>query len=195
MMMKSVKTYGGASVANDVNCGQNFIGRDMISVTVQQETYLHQIWTRLDADLQDALALASNQVTREKGKTITLAHLLHALLRLQPELIDEITPLLRRYQMSQGTNQAVPEDDLPGSRQSIDVDAALRKTFAHLLEKRPAGWPLTYRELSAAFGVGRGQPCTGLLTQSLAQRPLIPFRRDSDCLANNRMGGAVIYLN
>jgi len=73
-MIEQLMTNGGAYIGEEVQSERDFIGRDRISITVE-ESYLQQIWTRLDADLQDALSLAGNQVLREGGEAIALAHL------------------------------------------------------------------------------------------------------------------------
>lgn len=155
MTTKSAITYGGAYVANSVQSGRDFVGRDVINISVK-ETYLHQIWRYLDADLQNAMTLANNQVQRENGAVITLEHLLMALFRLHPELAEEFAPLRQAYG-GDGTAKEVEQIRWQNTKM-LDVDPELQMMIFHLLARQTEHRPLSYLNLLTALENGPEPP-------------------------------------
>lgn len=181
-MIEQLITNGGAYIGEEVQSKRDFIGRDRISITVE-ESYLQQIWTRLDADLQDALSLAGNQVLREGGEAIALAHLLRALVRLRPDLVEEILPLLLWYQDPVVTKSTVRE--IWKERKLMDIDATLQALLRGLLVNHNDNDRLSCEDLLHAFGGGPDHPFPTLLEGNILHQPINNLAAQSNYIASS----------
>jgi len=68
-------------VGNQFNAGND--------IHIHSQNFIHQIWEKLDPDLQDALSLAYNQAQRDGRDLIKTKYFFAALVRLRPEPVDD----------------------------------------------------------------------------------------------------------
>lgn len=69
--------------------------------------YIHQVWDKLEPDLQDALALAYNQAQRDGGNEIKTRYFFAALARLRPASIAEFLNRIPAEAMPKPVNESV----------------------------------------------------------------------------------------
>jgi len=89
------------------------------NIHFHSQSYIHQIWDKLDSDLQDAFSLAYNQAQRNGYDLIRTKDLFAALARIRPEPVDEFL-------------KHIPEDAFP---KPISQDISLER---NLLEQNPS---------------------------------------------------------
>lgn len=174
----------GSYVGGNVSSGQDVALRDIIHI---HGSYAEQIWIYLDADLQDGLSMAKNQVEREGGEAITLVHLLQAVFRLRPDLAEEFIPLLVIYKEIE-TRGAGMNAHWKGDKE-IDIHATLRAVFAEMLAKRDASQRLNCTDLLLVLQMGPTHP-TPIGLDSVLHHSLAPAGKSGG--AGSLVSGAAI---
>jgi serine/threonine protein kinase len=120
------------------------------------QALLHRLWDDLDADLQDALALAYNQARREKKDRISTRTFFAALERLQPGRLPELLGALPEGSMPGPVAEDVPLESRV-LEDSPKLSSCVENALVHLGASKPPGHKLVPEEVFvdiAKFGTG-----------------------------------------
>ena len=135
-------------VGNQFNAGND--------IHFHSQNFIHQIWEKLDPDLQDALALAYNQAQRDGQNLIKTKYFFAALARLRPEPVGEFLNRVPAGAFPKPTSQDIfIERNLLEGNPTFSgcVDDSLR----YLTEKVPSNRKLSSADVMvdiAEYGTG-----------------------------------------
>jgi len=121
-----------------------------------QGDLLHQSWSNLDSDLQDAMAIAFNQARRDGSKTIKTRYLFAALIRLKPDSLVELINEIPKAGMPMPISTEV-SDSRVLLNESVELSGCVNDSLTHLAPQATKDDQLTSAELFvdiAKFGTG-----------------------------------------
>lgn len=126
------------------------------NIHFHSSNFVHQIWDKLEPDLQDALSLAYNQARRDGRDLIKTKYFFAALARLRPEPVDEFMKLVPEGAFPKPISQEISvERTLLSGNPALSgcVDDSLR----HLVDRVPANRKLSSADVLvdlAEYGTG-----------------------------------------
>lgn len=132
---------------------QNVYGDISISAG---SNFLHQIWDRLDADLQDALAMAYNQARRDGTNKIRTRYFFAALARLQPKPLREFLIRIPQNALPSPLDEQVTTERLL-LRENVDLSGCIEDSLRHLTPKATRSRKITVTDMFvdiARYGTG-----------------------------------------
>jgi hypothetical protein len=132
---------------------QNIYGS--VSVNAGSD-FLHQIWDKLDADLQDALAMAYNQARRDGTNKIRTRYFFAALARLQPKPLQEFLIRIPRNALPNPLDEQVTTEPLL-LREHVDLSGCIEDSLRHLAPKATQSRKITAADMFvdiARYGSG-----------------------------------------
>ncbi len=109
------------------------------NIHFHSSNFIHQVWDKLEPDLQDAISLAYNQAQREGGDKIKTKYFFAALARLRPEPIVEFLNYVPAESFPKPTSLDIStEKTLLSENPSLSgcVDESLRSLSARVPNNR-----------------------------------------------------------